>query len=215
MDSSGEHQTGDADEWENRITLKAREYAHGDDRMIEIQSAPPAPIRYTTDGSDPKISGGTYDGPFAAPEGTRIVLAISEKDGIVSEQLSRPIAEKPEVEPIDRTGPVVWRPSPKPFEFQETRTVYGFINRLKKHHASAGGLCFSAQVDNTWGELRLSEDVALDGEHVEQAVEHLRSLVPEGEISIEATHVKYESGQHFFDHVEEIKADYKREDVEP
>ena len=215
VDSNGEHKTGDPVEWENRITLKARDYVHGDDRMVEIRSAPPAPIRYTTDGSDPKVSGGTYDGPFAVPEGTQIVLAIAEKDGIVSDQLSRRITERVEVKPVDRTQPAVWRPSPNPFEFQETRTVYGFINRLKSHRASAGGLCFSVQADKTWGELRLSEDVALDGEQAEHAMEQLRSLVPEGEISIEATHVKYETGQHFFDHIEDIKADYNREDVEP
>ena len=215
VDSTGEHESGDPVEWENRITLKAHDYAHGADRMVEIRSAPPAPIRYTTDGSDPKVSGGTYDGPFAAPEGTRIVLAIAEKDGIVSEQLSRPIAERAEVKPIDRTLPAVWRPRPNPFEFHETRTVYGFINRLKNNRACAGGLCLSVQADKTWGELRLSDDVALDGERTEKAVEQMRALVPEGEVSIEATHVKYETGQHFFDHIAEIKADYNRDDVEP
>ena len=215
VDASGEHETGDAVEWQNRITLKARDYAHGNDRMVEIRSAPKAAIRYTTDGSDPKVNGGAYDGPFAAPDGTQIVLAIAEKDGITSEQLKRAIAEKPETKPIDPAQPAVWHPKPDGFSFQETRTAYGFVNRLKKHGASAGGIRVGAQADKTWADLNLSDDVELDAERIEQAIEQLRSLVPEGAISIDAKHVKYETGQRFLDYVEEIKADYNRDDVEP
>ena len=215
VDASGEHETGEPFPWQNRITLKAQDYAHGNERMVEIRSAPTAPIRYTTDGSDPKVNGGTYDGPFAAPDGTQIVLAIAEKDGITSEQLKRVIAEKPETKPIDPAQPAVWHPSPDGFSFQETRTTYGFINRLKKHQASAGGVRVGAQADNTWAELMLSDDVELDAERMEQAIEQLRALVPEGAISIDAKHVKYETGQRFLDYVEEIKVDYNREDVEP
>ena len=51
VDSTGEHATGEAVEWCNRITLKCREFPKGDRRMMEIQSAPAGNIRYTTDGS--------------------------------------------------------------------------------------------------------------------------------------------------------------------
>ena len=110
VDSTGEHETGDAVAWTNRITLKSREYMDGNERMVEIQSAPPVPIRYTTDGSDPKHSGGSYEGAFAIPNGTRMVLAVAEKDGISSEVLRREIGEQPEARPIDRSLPLVWRP---------------------------------------------------------------------------------------------------------
>jgi Fn3 associated len=53
--------------------------------MVELRAAPAAPLRYTTDGSDPKLCGATYDGPFVVPPGTLVVLAVAEKHGIVSE----------------------------------------------------------------------------------------------------------------------------------
>ena len=214
-DSKGEHDTGEPVEWENRITLKSREYADGNERMVEIRSAPAAPIRYTTDGSDPRVNGGVYEGPFAVPDGARIVLAIAEKDGVASDVLRRDIADKPEVKPIDKTSPVVWCPAPGGLSFQATRNAYGFINRLKKHEASAGGLRFGVQASETWGELILSDDVELNGDRIEHVVEQLREIVPEGEVAIEAKHVSYGTGQRFFDYVAEIRAEYKREDVEP
>ena len=215
VDSKREHETGEPEEWRNRITLRSREYTDGDERMVEIRSAPDAPIRYTTDGSDPGVDGGAYEGPFAIPDGARIVLAVAERAGIVSEIHRRHLLERPEVKPIDKTGPVVWHPSPDGLSFQATRNAYGFIHRLKKHGASAGGLRFSVEAGKTWGELILSDDVELDGERIEHAVEQLRELVPEGEVAVEAKYVSYGTGQRFFDYVAETRAEYKREDVEP
>ena len=109
-DSTGEHATGDPYAWIGRITLKSRDYLDGEQRMVEIRAAPHAPIRYTTDGSDPQVAGGAYDGPFAVPEGTRLVLAYAEKDGVVSETHRRELAERPVPKPIDKAGPtlILW-----------------------------------------------------------------------------------------------------------
>ena len=112
VDSTGEHPVGDPVEWRNRITLQSREYPAGNERRVEIHAAPPAPIRYTTDGSDPLVAGGAYDGPFAAPEGARVVLAVAEKDGVVSELHRRDLAEKAVERPIDRALPATWTPGP-------------------------------------------------------------------------------------------------------
>ena len=216
VDSAGEHETGEPVEWLNRISLQSREYLDGEQRMVEILAAPTAPIRYTTDGSDPKVAGGAYEGPFAVPEGARLILAVAEKDGVASELHRRELAEKPVAKPIDRAGPAVWSPS-RGFEFTTTRTAYGFIARLKKHGGVASGLRLNVQVagSNTWSELNVSDDIALDGDRIEQVVEKLREFVPDGEVSIEAQRIRYETGQRFLDHVAEIRAEYRREDVTP
>ena len=225
VDSTGGHDTGEPVEWSNRITLKSREYidarpgtpeAGGGERMVDIRSAPPAvPIRYTTDGSDPAVAGGAYGEPFAVPEGVRLILAVAEKDGIVSDVHRREIADKPVKRPIDRTRPAMWAP-PGGFRFETTRTAYGFIGRLKKHEGVASGLRINVQADGsgTWSELNFSEDLALDGARIEQTVEWLRALVADGEVSVEARRIRYGTGQRFLDHVAEIRAEYKRDDVE-
>ncbi len=219
VDSTGVHETGEPVAWLNRITLQSREYMEGERRMVELRAAPTAAIRYTTDGSDPKVAGGAYEGPFAVPEGARLILALAERDGVASDQHRRELAEEPVAKPIDKASPAVWSPSGG-FEFTTTRTAYGFIARLKKHGGTASGLRLNVQAAGgaglaTWGELNFSDDIALDGELIEQAVEKLREFVADGEVSIEARRVLYETGQRFLDHVAEIKADYRREDVTP
>jgi hypothetical protein len=92
IDSSGEHASGDPVTWRNRLTLRSRVYQNGADKMVELQAAPAAAIRYTTDGSDPKLSGGAYDQPFAVQRNTRIVLAVAEHDGLLSEVHQREIS---------------------------------------------------------------------------------------------------------------------------
>lgn len=86
VDTKGEHEPEVPKIWSNRITIKSRPFDKGPEKMIELRAAPEAPIRYTTDGSDPKILGAAYDGPFVVPKGTVFVLAVAEKNGIISEQ---------------------------------------------------------------------------------------------------------------------------------
>ena len=217
VDSTGEHETGEAVEHTGRITLQSREYLDGEQRMVELRAAPQAPIRYTTDGSDPALSGGGYDAPFAVPPGARLILAVAEKDGVASEQHRREIAEKPAEKPIVRDQPAVWRPEAREFEFNTTRTAYGFIARLKAHAARASGLRLAVQAEGggAWVELNLSDGMALDGARIEEAVEHLRTLLGDGEVTINAKRLHYETGQRFLDHIADIRAQYRREDVEP
>lgn len=214
-DSTGVHETGEPVEWVNRITLKSREYIDGDDRKLELRAAPMASVRYTTDGSDPTVNGGAYDEPFVLPEGARLVLAVAEKDGAISDLYRREITEKPANRPINLATPATWRPN-RGLSFCDTRTAYGFINRLKKHEASAGGLRITVQTaEQTWGELSASDDIPLHGAVLEQVVEQLRQLVPDGEVRIEAQWVRFTNGQHLVDYVAETKAQYRRDDVEP
>ena len=85
VDSKGEYDTGAAVSWQNRITIKSRTYQSGNDKMVELRTAPVAPLRYTTNGSDPKICGATTTDRLSVPPGTHLVLAVAEKNGIVSD----------------------------------------------------------------------------------------------------------------------------------
>lgn len=215
VDSSGKHKTGDAVEWQGRITLKSRDYMDGERRMVELRSAPRAPILYSTDGSDPQVSGGVYDEPFALPEGTRWVLAVAKKDGQVSEQHRREITERPVDKPVVLDQPNVWTPD-NGFQFTATRPAYGFINRLKGHRARASGVRVAVQEERgEWGELNLSDGVELDGDSLERVVEGLREFVSVGEVSVEAKRIHYDSGQRFVDYIADVKAVYRRKDVKP
>ena len=105
VDFTHVHETGDPVAWQNRITLKYEFFQSGNQRMMELRAAPPAPICYSTDGSDPKVAGATYDGPFAVPVSALLVLAYAESDGVFSEVLR---VQVPKMGPgNDGPGPVI------------------------------------------------------------------------------------------------------------
>ena len=214
VDSTGGHETGEPVEWTNRITLKSREYRDGDERRVEIRAAPPAPVRYTTDGSDPRLGGGAYDGPFAVPDGARLVLAVAEKDGVASEEHRREVDDRSAEEPIDAAGPAAWRP-PRGFSYRTTADAYLFLGRLKKFAAAAGGLRLGVQAGAAWVELTFADTVELAGGRVEQQVERLRELVPEGEVEVAAGYVRFDTGRQFLDWIADSREPFARGDVEP
>ncbi len=214
VDSGGGHEVGDPVEWTNHIKLRSREYMDGDERRIEIRAAPPAPIRYTTDGSDPKLGGGAYDSPFLVPAGIRVVLAVAENDEIASSIHKREVADTPGDKPIDAAAPAVWRRQGG-FSCPSTSDVYPFINRLKKYAFAAGGLRLGSQSGSRWVELNFSDEFELPGESIEAQIERLRELMPNGEVEVAAQYVRFASGQQFLDWIADSRESYVRDEVEP
>lgn len=219
VDSTGGHETGEPLTWHNRITIQSRVYDKGNDKMVELKAAPPVPMRYTTDGSDPKVAGGAYEGPVVLPRGTRMVLAVAEARGISSGLHERLIHwdQMEEAKPIDTGAPATWRPLGHPgkvFLFNTTHAAYGFIERLKKHEGKAAAQRI-AVLDGRWVDLQLADDLLLEAEQLRATVEHLRSLVSEGEVTIEAGTLWFPTGQKLLDYVHEIAVELPRHEVEP
>jgi len=131
VDSTGVHETGESISWQNRITLKYRFFQGGENRMCELKAAPHAPIWYTTDGSDPKLSGGTYEGAFIVPRNAQVVLAYAEREKVSSDVLKVPVPAVvggggPQL--IDPKRPAVWT---RAFTFQSTKDTYECLERAK------------------------------------------------------------------------------------
>ena len=142
-----------------------------------------------------------------------------KKNASASEPLRLDIdwAHTPEEKPIDRAAPATWR-SRDGFCFPDTRVAYGFAARLKKHHGEAGNLSvrvIGPRIGGWWADLSLAESIRLDGERPEQAIEYLRGLVPEGEVTVEATYVAFPTGQQLLHYVEDIRATLPRDEVKP
>jgi len=209
-DSSNVHETGEPVNWKNRITIKSRIYQDGDQRKAELKSAPEAPIRYTTDGSNPRNTGGIYDGPFAITEGTQVILAFAEKKGIISDthRLDVPSDDKPFE--IDPDKPVKWRREHFP---PNTKESYEFLRLLKKHQAEAFGPRVTMAGEN-WVELAFAPKLIVTAEKLEGAVDHIRGLLPEGQVSIQTTTLNFNRGQNLLDWVAEVRTEIKPEEVE-
>lgn len=218
VDSTGTHPKGEAVAWQNTVTLKYRLFAGAkNERMLELKAAPnkdgQTAIRYTTDGSDPKLSGGTYADPFAVRKGTQVVQAYAERDGVQSEVLQIPIdwSKKETDKPIDPDKPAVWKHAHLNYLTQES---YDFMARMKKHEAKATGLRVSVTGDR-WAELNLHELVELDGPQLTEAVEAIRKLpvTGNGQVEVSAGALAFPTGQRLLDWLNEVKTEPKPGEV--
>jgi len=216
VDSTGKEDTGPPVTWRNRVTLKYRSFTGNDgSRMLELRAAPnkhgATTIRYSTDGSDPKIAGGTYDEPFAIPPGTHLVLAQATCGPVDSERLQVPIDWKKEAEekPIDPDRPVRWK---RLQQYQTTLEAYAFIDRVAARSARALGVKVTV-VGQQWAELLLHPEIQMSAERLREAAELLRKLPEGGQLAIDAAELRFDRGQALLDWLIEAKLQVKPGEV--
>lgn len=211
VDSRGEHETGPIVNWHNRITLKSRIYQSGQSKMAELRAAPEATIHVSTDGSDPKNSGTLYSNPILLKEGTVCVLAVAERDEILSDVHRLDIDWKSKDGfKVALDKPAIWKRRHEP---TTTRESYELMGLLKKHGATAGGAHIRI-VGNEWLELTVDDKLSVDGEKLETAVNYLRSLFCDGEVAIEIDSLNFPTGQRLLDWVADVRTDLRPEEVE-
>jgi Fn3 associated len=202
VDTKGEHETGAPVTWRNRFTIKSRTFQSGHDKMVELRVAPAAPLRYTSDGSDPKIAGASYHDPFVVPQGTHVVLAVAEKNGLVSDVHRLDIDwQGHDAFTIDPDQPVTWK---REHTLSTTKESYEFLDRLKKYQAVVSGLRVSIVGQPHWLELTCDNGLRLEAANLEAVIEHLRGLLSEGQVTVEAPIVTFPTGQHLLDWVAEV-----------
>lgn len=209
-DSSGEHSFGEFRPWTNRITLKYRIYQPGAEKRLELRAAPPARIRYTTDGSDPKMQGGTYEGDVNIPRATVVVLAYAEKDEVESEVLRIPIDWKADESlKIDPQRPATWNAKQSS---QTTAETYALLDRMKKYDAAASGLTVTVG-DREWVELSVFDRKQLKAEALETVIDALRGIQRDGQVQLKALRLHFSRGQALMDWVADIKASFEPNQV--
>ena len=208
IDFTGIHEAGDPVTWCNRITLKYRIFQSGPDKQIELRPAPPATVHYTSDGSDPKVAGAVYDGPFTVPKGSPLVMAFAEREGIESqvERILIDWATDEEVK-VDPSLPAIWRRSQ---QTDSTKGSYEFLQRLKKHNVKAVGLTITIGGEGgvrEWIELTTYEGKQVKPERVEECLEALRKIQTEGQVKAQAKALYFETGQDLLDWVEAVRTE--------
>lgn len=208
VDSTGVHQAGEAQSWTNTITL--RHGIHGNpEKKCSLEAVPPATIRYTTDGSDPKLVGAIYDGPFIIPRGATLITAFAERDGIQSavEHIRVTWDEKREIT-VDPTLPTAWKRA-QSFSAPTTRESYEFLERLRKYKVEAKGTHISITGEGPhareWVDLQTSSDNKYNANLIERVLVVLREMQPEGQVQLEAEELLFPTGQDLLGWAEEVK----------
>ncbi|MDK2821471.1 MAG: hypothetical protein PWP31_1436 [Clostridia bacterium] len=216
VDSTGEHETGEPVEWNNKITLKYRVYDKGDEKVVELMSAPQVPIKYTTDGSNPRENGGIYDDEVVLPKNTTYVLAVAEAEGVSSEPISIKIdwESKTSFE-VDKQKPLKLY---KRYKTNDTAETYKELGLLKKHNAQLMDVIvtlFKTDENNNdkgWIELTMDSSTIVNIENLENSIDNVRSnFMSDGRvnISLEYNITKFETGQNFLDWMTEKKKELK------
>jgi hypothetical protein len=99
FDTSGgdnAHPTGGVKKWTGEVPLKREQRLNaGGQKVLQLQSHPQYELRYTTDGSNPKESGGVYSGDIVLPAGCRYVRTAAYYKGELVGAEDIEIADKP------------------------------------------------------------------------------------------------------------------------
>ena len=214
VDSTGKHNTGPFLTWNNSINLKYRVYQQGNDWMVELKAYPTGNIRYTTDGSDPKGFGATYDAPFTIRKDCPFVLAIAQQDGVTSAQekinVQQYITEEVEVNPIQ---PVTWRHLHPNLT---ARLAFQFMERLNKFQGEAHGVTIDVQANDNTQEISYSgaESHSLQGEDFEKLVKKLQSTMNGSQIFLTVEYIRFDKGQQLLDWIAEAKSQLQPGEVD-
>lgn len=214
VDSTGIHETGEAEEWTNYLTLKHRVFQSGGDKKMELKAAPEATIHYTTDGSDPKYAGATYDGPFTLPYKTAFVLVYAERDGIASEVERFPLQwDRDDAVRVDPGRPAVWE---RGTGYNITKESYELLEQAKKFQAQLSGVTITISgtgSDKGWVELTMYSEAQVEPALLEECLNTLRKLQTTGQVSIRYKSLHFQMGQDLLDWVEAEKTTLKPGEV--
>ncbi|MEC1157829.1 DUF499 domain-containing protein [Cytobacillus horneckiae] len=211
VDSTGRHDTGALTRWENNVQLQYNSFDKNGKNYIELKaSSPKVTIKYTTDGSNPKNSGGVYDDLFEVPNGTKFVqaIAVHEDLGIFSEPISIPITET-KFE-INKELPLTLTHS---LRASVTADVYKQLETLNKHKAKVAGVSLQVfektnTMQQSWLELSFDNYVFHETESFVMQLDELRNVFFKDknvEISMNIEKSSFEKGQHFEDWIAENK----------
>ncbi|MBF0120192.1 MAG: DUF499 domain-containing protein [Desulfobacterales bacterium] len=223
VDSIGEHPTGETLEWRKDVTIKHKFVDKADGQYLILKSHPGVKIKYTTDGSDPKESGGTYDGEFAIPPNTAFIQVIAEDKGEYIASLSIKVDKKKKkglsIDPAKSlTLHRIQRST-------DTNDSYNNISLFKKYADSLADVRIilfkmdEKNNENGFIELTIDSKIKIIPEQVEKAISNIKdSFIASGRANVEfeCSSITFKSGQSFYDWANEKKislSEFKNEEI--
>ena len=102
------HPTGEPKHFMCSVPLRYEQRGAAQGNVMQLATHPGFEVRYTTDGSNPKESGGKYTGEFVIPKGCKFVRTAVYNNGVLVEEKDIPIVEQvaPQAKKIDDAKPL-------------------------------------------------------------------------------------------------------------
>lgn len=165
IDSKGKNPTGKTVEWIRNVKVKYKPYDKDGKQLMELKAtADNVKILYTTDGSNPRESGGIYDGDFIIPDGAKFIqaIAVNERLGIYSEPIQ--IEVKKRKFEIDRDKELRIIES---IMYNNTADTFKGLEELEKIKATVSGIILSISNNdnrkaNEFIELTMGDGIKID-----------------------------------------------------
>lgn len=172
VDSKGKNTTGPVEYWTRRISLKHKIYDKGGKPYAEFKTTSSnLIIKYTTDGSNPKESGGVYDGDFIIPEGAKYIqaIALNEELGIYSDIIQIEVKEKKfeinKEKPVRLIEPIVSNNTAETFEIIEKLSKYDLsLSGVTIGITEKGGGSTTGFIELTMGDFEIKNPQNLETE---------------------------------------------------
>lgn len=211
VDSTGKHATGALTRWKNNVQLQYNSFDKNGNNYVELKaSSPEVTIKYTTDGSNPKNSGGIYDDVFEVPKETKYVqaIAVHEELGIFSDPITIQVTEtKFEV---DKEKSLTLNQT---LRASVTSEVYKQLEILNKHKAKVAGVTLDViekanSMQQSWMSLSFDNYAFHETESFVNQLDELRNVFFKDkniEVSMSIEKCSFEKGQNFEDWVAENK----------
>jgi len=129
VDSAGKYQVGEPARWTADLTVRHEVHAIADGRKVELRCTPPAEMRYTLDGTNPK-EGTVYTEAFPLPpSGCNILIAAKSGEVEKSAKITIPPAGDDRVVIDDRRSARL--AETKRVSLDTTDTAFGMIQRFR------------------------------------------------------------------------------------
>jgi hypothetical protein len=206
IDSTKEHEAGDAKEWRNQIKVKGQKISGSNGQaQVHLSALPSGTIRYTTDGSSPENNGGLYDGPFDIPENCVIVQAIAQKQGIKSELFKLAIPKDKKKREINKHQPLTLERRAR-VRTNSTSETYQELGLYKKNQAKINDFEINFNMSENYIKTSFDPRTFVDMVQLEKHIENTREIfIQEQEvtITIEFDKVSFNTGQNFLDWAKE------------
>ncbi len=224
IDSTGQHESGAPSAWKNTIQLRYKISSRDGANVLELESAPPAGMRFTFDGSDPKY-GQAYSGPVAIPADAALIQAIAERDDIWSNktEVKPPPPGKKVIidkdDDIDPTKPATWN---RRLKRNDRRSSFEAIALLKKYNAHILGFNWQFNTDedhDRWLEVSAGGRMKFGPEELEALVSGTDAQLPASDdtqrldASLKLGRLEFTTGEQLLQLAKALGEEVRKEEV--
>jgi len=205
VDPSGQYDTGDASTWTNRLTIRA--FFEADSRTVALFVAPPAELKYTLDGSEPR-NGENYAAPLHLDENAAKLLVFAEGGGLEAKERFEYAAVRRAGESAAKAGIVLDPVRParlnRIVSLGSRQDVYQVIALLKERQAKVEKV--AAVVGNNPAVVQFFlGDTPADGAYLEGVLNQISACLPaDASMSLKIHRFEFQTGQDLLDLAQKV-----------